>query len=158
MNRKILFRGKRLDNGEWIVGDLNQIRDREIIYTWKRGCRQAHEVDPATTGQYTGLKDKKRRKIFEGDIVRTYYAGSERFGCPAQVVFHSGRFCVTFHNEYYWQDLEDGVKSFSKDKMVVGNIYDDPELLEESRSRLGRDLRPSFRLILHCIRRITKWK
>ena len=65
--REIKFRGKRLDNGEWIEGDLLRMNDHWFIFPdpAPEGIDK-YEVDPATVGQYTGLKDEHGKEIYEG--------------------------------------------------------------------------------------------
>ena len=142
--RDILFRGKRLDNGEWVEGDLvhsaYKIWDTCVgTYSSSLGM---HQVDPSTVGQYTGLKDKDGKRIFEGDIIRTHYANTRKNDFIEQVVFHNGRFCSLYKipgpgNGKIWANLPDGVPHLPQDKTphmewceVMGNIHDNYELLE----------------------------
>lgn len=130
--REILFRGKRKSDGEWIFGNLLQTDDDGICIIQNHvphHLLKNYEVYPETVGQYIGLDDKVR-KIFDGDIVSapfTGYAGKteERKGV---VEFVNGAFSVN------WNDSEEYGKNFVgyvNDIEVIGNIFDNPELIGE---------------------------
>ena len=138
--REILFRGKRRDNGEWVEGLLSQATvipedgqayvattiDKLVEKPFDGGWL---EVDPATVGQYTGLTDKNGKRIFEGDILRFSYEGENRgVNGTEAVIFENGKFGVRWgwHRELV---ALDGFANTSIE--VIGNIHDDPELLED---------------------------
>lgn len=121
--REIKFRGKRIDAGEWGYGDLIFSNDYPHIGTDKenrflRECR----VDPETVGQYTGLKDKDGKEIYEGDIVQYHPEANMGTG---PVVYELGAFRVQ-------GDFDALLYHFSlKALEVIGNIHDNPELLKK---------------------------
>ena len=127
--REILFRGKRKDNGEWEYGDLwcNPYGKRVVCIVSPRtdqGTTGGNEVDPETVGQYTGLTDKNGRKIFEGDIVR--YGDTIH-----RVVFEQRNGTAYFGLVYSsFETLPFGHYQDLKQIKVIGNIYDNPELLK----------------------------
>ena len=143
MMREILFRGKSVNTGEWVEGSLivltyqpaddapfqhYEIEDTTIgispndfmsgIYT---------TVDPATVGQYTGLTDKNGKKIYEGDIVK--YGDTIN-----KVVFEqrngTAYFGVVMDDTETWHF---GYLTNAEGMEVIGNIHDNPELLEDDK-------------------------
>lgn len=134
MNRTIKFRGKRLDNGEWVYGDLEYNRAKNIarIHTYDEDGEYLiqHSVDPATVGQFTGLLNKNGKEIYEGDILML---GSSDAGiCEVKWNESQLAFCIRF---YYERNL--GTRPLGawardgKNIAILGNIHDNPELLNE---------------------------
>lgn len=122
--REILFRGKRTDNGEWAYGAPVYI-DGYVEMYWFDSEKQEIEhtlVAPETVGQYTGLKDKNGKKIFEGDVVkRTVYIGSG----------HSHAYEDYIHVvRYKFGAFDPRTFIMNESCEIIGNIRDNPELLE----------------------------
>lgn len=129
--REILFRAKRIDNGEWIEGlpscDINGNLTEFEVYRGFANCEIA-DVDSETVCQWTGLTDKNNRKIFEGDICKIHSDSiDEEDGCfsvewdegDARFALYSVGLTVDFGN-YHGHECE-----------VIGNIFDNPDLLPE---------------------------
>lgn len=134
--REILFVGKRTDNNEWICGSLKhtKIKDFDYYEIITLDNLQSATVKPETIRQFTGLTDKNGKKIFEGDIVNYE-------DCPASdyyretiivnrgvIEFSDGAFYVT---ERETVEMDDLIYNGTMNCEVVGNIYDNPELLGE---------------------------
>ena len=137
MNREILFRGKRKDNGEWVEGYLiPQDWNTKYFIGNIRGM-DLDEIIPKTRGQYTGLRDKNGTKIFEGDIVRVYLENSAPF--PTLFVVKIGKYLDVDTGDYaigvYLDNGKQQVNILSGEGNtyfeieIVGNIHDNPELL-----------------------------
>ena len=118
--REILFRGKRIDNGEWVVGSLICWDDGSCLIETGSLLEPQYAIDSATIGQYTGL-DTNGKKIFEGDIV-TY---GDRIG---YVVWGKGSFSVQNINSLHCPAIEIVLWEF--DVEIIGNIHDNPELMK----------------------------
>lgn len=132
--REILFRGKRLDNGEWVEGSLISFGGGEkVIFPSKSKVYMPvgknvfcsadyYDVDPNTVGQFTDLLDKNGKQIFEGDVFAWGYAGVYDM---RYVVFYDA---VTTS---FIGVRKHGFLSLSGITIeIIGNIHDNPELLE----------------------------
>lgn len=151
--REIIFRGKRTDNGEWVEGYLTP-RPSAIQYgahysPWFIDVPPSdpddsggfYNVERETVGQFTGLADINGTRIFEGDIVKTHYANAKKADFVELVVFHNGKYCGMAKlqgNGRIFAPLADGVPHDPRDYSVymdraevIGNIHDNPELLNE---------------------------
>jgi uncharacterized phage protein (TIGR01671 family) len=139
--REILFRGKRIDNDEWVYGDLVQSPAHGVVQIYEQDlCGDNFAVDPSTIGQYTGLTDKNGKKIFEGDIVKVHANDSYFDDCwgwrdhwvdvVCFVVYDRGRLQFNkrpadkYYSEFVINHKEENLE-------IIGSIHDNPELLED---------------------------
>ena len=145
--REILFRGKRIDNGELVEGAFLNDRDdafyicpavSDISYGDSGNRRRIgcwYKVDPSTVGQYTGLKDKNGERIFEGDIIAVPF---EEDRSPWE------ENCIYYENgKVYFDEIRFGwYVKFKGDELtlweyddcgvtIIGNIHDNPEFMKE---------------------------
>lgn len=140
--REIKFRGKHIDNGEWLYGNLVELRNpfnpnyapacfimpKEANIAAPDSIAEQEVVDPDTVGQFTGLLDKNGEEIYEGDVIESdgwsgarHYVGYRKKDAKF-VAFIIGTtpqdYCSVFQ---HWID--------DYDKKVIGNIHDNPEIL-----------------------------
>ena len=135
--REIKFRGKRLDNGEWVYGCLTRYSDAMSYITVDLIEGEVYEVCSATVGQFTGLQDKNDVEIYGGDVVKVRIK-NEYF--TAVVSYSKHRGCYVFGQKhpqicYYSLDdiIEDAKMRITSSYNIegIGNIQDNPELLNE---------------------------
>lgn len=127
-----IYRGKRVDTGQWKEGYLLGLQDRingKDLFFIVDEMGEYHRVDPETVGEFTGMTDKDGTGIFEGDIVS--YFGKDFLN--SLVTFDKGSFWFEFLSEYTRK-----IRNQKRDLIfsnvsvcgeVIGNIHDNPELL-----------------------------
>lgn len=139
--REILFRGKRMSDGEWVEGfyvcfsqKYHYILTGKLNIDITNGCIDLVKVpvDPATVGQDTGLTDKNGKRVFEGDICRVEYLLLLRhyasYGYPCDytrfgvVAYVQNKFVLA--KDGHWCGFDEA------EVTVLGNIHDNPELME----------------------------
>lgn len=142
MNREIKFRGKHVNGGEWVYGMTisNGTIKRKINNIFFEVAENKWVgVLPETLGQYTGLKDKDGKEIYEGDILKTPrgFIGQVVFGRAEEECRHKvfGRMVIDCYTTYGWIFVRgDGYRCAIDDELlegeIIGNIHDNPELMK----------------------------
>lgn len=141
--RRILFRGKRLDNGDWVQGYYfetpltDEATNSKTEDGWfflcgrRRHCISrnncVYEIDPSTVGEFTGHFDTNKKTIFEGDIVEC-----QEYECMGYIAYDIGE--AGFMFRVYDDDFPSGyelecLSDFVDEMKIIGNIYDNPELI-----------------------------
>lgn len=140
--REILFRGKRVDNSEWVEGFLTcmnyiDVWEQQICYDGQEEINycttKSYQVDENTVGQFTGLTDRNGKKIFEGDIVKEW---SNNWKTPFKTEINIYEVvCEYLGSLQLIRKTEYGENSTLLCRRsvveVIGNINDNPKLLEE---------------------------
>lgn len=124
MSREILFRGKRIDNGEWVQGYFCKwpcVSWKELscvivpVIGLENGIAEQVIVDPTTIGQFTGLTDKNGIRVWEGDIMALNV---------------SRKFVVCYDEGMFYMNGTAIPIRHCDSLTVIGNIHDNPELME----------------------------
>ena len=139
--RDIKFRGKSSCTGKWVYSSIfESFEDGEICLGIREGnMSDMYNIQKETFGQYTGLKDKNEKEIYEGDIVKGVAIADEgSFDYLGQVIWYTFNHVIGWYIEDYngggWKIKQVRTK-ISTDHItgeVIGNIHDHPELLKEN--------------------------
>ena len=133
--RTIKFRGKSIYGDEWLLGCLIKIeKDRYAVIPPLNDIEIGksigmYEVCPETVGQFTGLFDKNGKEIYEGDILHTITFGFNPEEFTAIILYRNCRFQLSNGRNLFYFGQSDLTKM--DDTIVIGNIYDHPELIKE---------------------------
>ncbi len=152
MNERFLSRGKRKDNGAWVEEyyacqsnhscipsalKYQHFIFKDVFMDFNLGGLGEYEVIPGTVGQCTGLKDKNSKMIFEGDIVESRASENKEDWKRWVVTFSDGSFCfereIPRKRKYKYEEnllCVDEIELYGL--TVIGNIHDNPELLQRS--------------------------
>ena len=137
--REIKFRGKEIKSGDWVSGNLSHYPNEKdamiesVSSDDKKVLVTNHFVDPDTIGQFTGLRDKNGKEIYEGDILSVASKSDKPFGV---VMWHKeGYFCVEDHLSVSEPSDHISIGKLLRVSIfefeVIGNIYDNPDLLKQ---------------------------
>ena len=128
-----LYRGKRKDNGEWVVGYLTVSGDDDVTlvidyFARTVQCYCQTDVDPETVGECSGVPDKDGVNIYEGDILKITYLCQKPV--TAIVEFADGKFTARYtrSGKEHIDNLSETVSDLYK---ILGTIHDNPELLTQ---------------------------
>lgn len=143
--REIKFRGKNLNTKEWVYGDLLQWNDGETAigvhgqfiddgYHFNENYDKTPYVDETTVGQYTGLKDKNGKEIYEGDIINV----NGKYPKLIRYIDEWASYCLANLTDLdcdlktrYWHQVSPcWWTDYKREIKVIGNVYDNPELLK----------------------------
>jgi len=153
--RTIKFRGKRLDNGEWVYGDLVHLSNGEACILPEDGEWRHRLIIPDTVGQFSGLLDKNGKEIYEGDVIcmhhffvkyDSYEPKPIRRAYDIEVdsdnlittVSYNRNYAVEFYPHKGWivrnRSDQHGLRPFDGkvNIEIIGNIHDNPELLKQN--------------------------
>lgn len=139
MKDRYLYKAKRVDNGEWVQGYLYGIWEkRYILWGMTNDIPNMVEIDPSTICQCTGLRDKNGKLIWENDVIKYHFGNAYaqiRYGAyqscfDNQKTEHIGFYVDWSENRNYRKDLGYWINMVNAE--VVGNIFDNPELIKES--------------------------
>lgn len=130
MEDRYLFKAKRVENGKWVVGHFYEFMGKSYIFEPPFTSKNlTYEVEPSTICQCTGLKDKNGKLIWENDILSGHIdVEFPEDETRKRVVWHENGWCT---NEPGCDDYEELDDFDSENFEVIGNMIDNPELLEE---------------------------
>ena len=150
--REIKFRGKNLNTKEWVYGDLLQWNDGETAigvhgqfiddgYHFNENYDKTPYVDETTVGQYTGLKDKNGKEIYEGDIISV----NGKYPKLIRYIDEWASYCLANLTDLdcdlktrYWHQVSPcWWTDYKREIKVIGNVYDNPELLKGGEKNEG---------------------